>query len=300
MNRLGSYSKQAIDFSRPFMPEQLTPLFYTNAYQSLSAPQRLRYNQLNALYFNEQIMFFERALAHNIIGQLLLEPLPAELKRSLHQFLTEEEQHSAMFLGLNQRCAPTLYARQAFHFIQVPRMTSRLLNLLSRRPRWFPLFIWLMHLQEERALFYGRAFLQAAVELEPNFVATQRKHLADEIGHVRWDEALLDWLWPRTNPILRRLNARFLGWMIGNYFSAPKRSALRVLAALAQEFPELCAKENELRRQLLALGDDPRYRRFLYSPENVPATIERFNAWPEFASLAKVIPGYVPSAMLAT
>src|SRR5262249_52876512 len=107
-------SVEGIDFSRPFMPEELTPLFHTPAYLWLNPSQRLRYNQLHALYFNEQTMFFEKALARNVLGYFLAQPLPTGLKSGLRQFLTEEGQHTEMFRALNRQCAPAIYARQDF------------------------------------------------------------------------------------------------------------------------------------------------------------------------------------------
>ena len=65
-----------VDFPRLFMPEMLTPLYHTPAYRSLSERQRLRYNQLNALYFNEQIVFFEKALTRNVLGYFQRSSLP--------------------------------------------------------------------------------------------------------------------------------------------------------------------------------------------------------------------------------
>src|SRR5439155_4536436 len=122
--------------------------------------------------------------------------------------------------------------------IEVPAIAGKLLDLISKRPKWFPFLLWLMHLQEERAMFFGRTFLHHVDSLEPQFVEVQRKHLADEIGHVRWDHILLDQVWPATPAWLRRLNVSLFRWMIEEYFSAPKRSALRVVARLVRELPE--------------------------------------------------------------
>ncbi len=51
-----------IDFTRPFIAEDFTPLFHTPLYAALPPPIRLRYNQLHALYFNEQVAFFEQEM----------------------------------------------------------------------------------------------------------------------------------------------------------------------------------------------------------------------------------------------
>lgn len=287
-----------IDLSRFFMPEEMTPFYFTPAYTTLTEAQRLRYNQLNALYFNEQTMFFEKSLARNFLGYFLEHPLPEDLKTGLRQFLAEEEQHTAMFQKLNRQCAPEIYAHRDFYFIQVPTGAAKILDAISKRPRWFPFVLWLAQLQEERALFFGRTFLKAADVLEPHFVAAQRKHLADEIGHVRWDEELLDRVWPETGAWLRNFNVRLLAWLMTEYFTTPKRSALRVVAALANEFPPLQPHLPEYCRQLRALGSDPVFCRSLYCQANVPMTFKRFDAWPEFKSLVRAMPGYIPGSNL--
>lgn len=287
-----------IDFSRWFMPEELTPFYFTPAYATLTEAQRLRYNQLNALYFNEQTMFFEKSLARNFLGYFLEQPLPEDLKAGLRQFLAEEEQHTAMFKKLNRQCAPEIYTRRDFYFIQVPTVAAKILDAISKRPHWFPFVLWFAQLQEERALFFGRTFMNAADGLEPHFVAAQRKHLADEIGHVRWDEKLLEWVWPETGAWLRNINVRLLAWMMKEYFTKPKRAALRVVAALANEFPQLQSRLPEYCRQLRALENDPVFCRSLYSRANVPMTFKRFDAWPEFKSLVRAMPGYIPGSTL--
>jgi hypothetical protein len=287
---------EPIDFSRPFMPTELTPFFHVPGYELLNQTQRLRYNQLHALYFNEQTMFFEQTLARNVLGYFLARPLPAELKSGLEQFMAEEIRHTAMFRALNRSCAPDIYSERDFYFIRVPRAAAAVLDFVSKRPHQFSLLLWLMHLQEERALSFGRTFLKSAEPLESHFVATQRQHVADEIGHVRWDEALLDWVWPKTGFLQRQFNIRILSWMIDEYFSTPKRSAVRVLEEFIGEFPDLRPRYAEFCGQLLELGDDAAYRRSLYCRENVPNTFRRFDKWPEFQPLRQAMPGYVPGA----
>lgn len=287
-------SSVTIDLSRPFMPAELTPLFFTPGYATLSDTQRLRYNQLNALYFNEQIMFFEISLARNVLGYFLSRSLPGALKEGLLQFLAEEQQHTEMFRQLNRRCAPAFYGKQDFYFIRVPPLAGAVLDTISKRPQWFPFLLWLMHLQEERAVFFGKTFLKYADSLEPHFIAVQRKHLADEIGHVRWDEALLDWVWPNVGAILRKFNVQLFSRMLKQYFTAPKYTAPRILSVLVKEFPELEPRYPQFCRQLRALGNDTFYRRSLYCADNASMTFKRFDAWPEFRSMIGVMPGYVP------
>ena len=110
---------------KPFIPAELTPLFHTPIYRELTEAQSLRYNQLHALYFNEQIMFFETALGRPILTALLRERWPDRLVDGLRQFVDEELRHTEMFRQLNRRCAPQLYARTATSFRRGPGLLDR-------------------------------------------------------------------------------------------------------------------------------------------------------------------------------
>jgi hypothetical protein len=275
----------AVDHRKRFIPEEFTPLYYTPSYRVLTEEQRLRYNQLQAIYFNEQIIFFETAIGRKVLEALLRLSLPPELAKGLRQFLEEEQQHTEMFRRLNQQCAPQFYGAGHFYFIQPPRAWMAALSWATERPRLFPMFLWLMLLQEERSLFYSRRVIAQREELEPHFVKTHRTHLADEVGHVRWDEELIESLWQPANPFLRKVNARLFGWMVGEFFNAPKRAQLHVVHELAREFPALSELQPEMQPQLLALSEDSRYQNSLYSREIAPRAFARFDASPEFQSL---------------
>src|SRR6266478_3993973 len=204
----------AVDFGKKFVPEELTPLFYVPWYRWLNPDQRLRYNQLQALYLNEQIIFFETMVGRGVMNALLREAWPDGFGKDLQQFWDEERRHSEMFRQLNRRCAPHLYATGDFHFIEAPSRWLAVLEWATHRPHMFPMFIWLMLLQEERSLFYSKEFIRQEKEMEAHFVEIHRVHLADEVGHVRWDEQLLERLWPCANRYLRNANARLLSWMV--------------------------------------------------------------------------------------
>src|SRR5206468_891089 len=83
----------------------------------------------------------------------------------------------------------------ALHFVRIPAFWTGVMRWAVSHPVSLPLFLWLMLLQEERSLYYSRAYLRSATPLEPAFVETHRRHMADEAHHVRWDEELLDALW---------------------------------------------------------------------------------------------------------
>lgn len=286
-------SEVAPDSSRPFLPEVLTPLFYTDAYRLLSAEQRLRYGQLHLLYLHEQIVFFEQSLACNVLGPLRAR-LRADdpLRDGLAEFLQEECEHSAVFLRFNRLAAPELYRGRKFCFLQTPGAPMRLLQWAARRPGWFPVFLWMMMLQEERALFLGREIVRREEQLDARVVEIHRVHLADEAGHVRWDEALLDRFWPGVPRWRRTVNARLLGWMAREFFSFPTRAGQRVVAQLLREFPTLEPHAGTFADELRGLRSNRTYRRTLYSRAVVPRTLARCEKWPEFHCLQTYLPGY--------
>jgi hypothetical protein len=286
-------SERIVDLGRPFLPESFTPLYYTAAYASLTPIQRRRYNQLYGLYFTEQIIFFETSLAASVLLPLAARVGPA-LASSLREFVDEERRHTRMFRALNRACAPGLYSGGDFHFIRVPAGHAWLLDWVARHVHYFPMILWLMLLQEERSLYYSREILRGRNELEPHVVDVHRAHLTDEVGHVGWDEALLDELWDACRPGLRRVNAELFRWMMGEFFNTPKRGGMRALAAFASEFHDLAPRVTELRDAVRRLSRSPAYHRSLYSREIVPRTFARFDRYPEFASLGRTLYGYEP------
>jgi P-aminobenzoate N-oxygenase AurF len=287
-------TRSPVAYGKPFVPERFTPLAHAPIYRELSDGQRLRYNQLYALYFNEQIIFFERALARNVLEPLLETPLPSTLLEALRHFLEDEQRHTEMFRELNARYAPHFYAGGDFYFIRASRIETAGLGWIARHPRLFPMIFWLMLLQEERAIFYSRAFVKSGGDIEEGFAAAHRRHLSDEVNHVRWDEQLLDHLWKTSGPMVRRINARLFGWMVGEFFNAPKRGGVRVVTQLARECRELRARLPEMLRQMRALRRSESYHRSLYSREIVPRTFGRFDRAPEFRHLGRHLLAYRP------
>lgn len=280
-----------IDHGSLFIPESFTPLFYTPSYRMLSCEQKLRYNQLHALYFNEQIIFFEETMGQMLLTALSQEPCLSRVAKKLHQLKAEEREHSEMFRRLNRLCAPHLYEKSDFYFVQVPRVWEFVANRAMRHPRLFPMFLWLMLLQEERALYYSRGFIQYEGIIEPHFTETQRRHMADESDHVCLGEELIETLWTRASSYLRCINASLFAWMLREFFNTPKRAQLRVVDELAREFPVLQARlAEEMKDQMLALSQSHLYQLSLYSREIVPRTFAQFDNCPEFRNVK--IAGY--------
>ncbi len=290
MNLLAS-DPASIDHSCLFIAEELTPLFHSAGYGRLPEEVRRRYNQLHALYFNEQVTFFEQEMLSPAWQSLLRrDALPVDLVPTLQTFFDEEQRHTAAFRALNASCAPEIYRDTPYHFVRVGWPARSVLRTLVRQPFAAPLVVWLTLLQEERSLYYSRRCLEHAAGLEPHFAAVHRAHLADEVGHVGWDELLLDWLWPRLSGAARATTARVLGWLVGEFFYLPKRSGARVVRQLAREFPQVDGAA--LERDLQRLAGNPRFLDTLYSRRIAPRSFARFDAHPEFALLARTLAHY--------
>ena len=277
-----------IDWSLPFMPEHLTPLCHTPVWRGLAHDEQLRYVQLHALYINEQILFFERAFAPNVLTAFLADPATAHLRSGLQTFFEEEEQHSAMFWKLNRRCVPAWYSQSYYYFIQVPNSGRRFLNFIARHPRWFPLCLWLMLLQEDRAMHYGRTYLRYPA-LEPHFHAVHKRHLADEAGHVRLDEQLLALVWPNTHPFVRRVNIALCCWMIAEFFSTPRRAGLRIVNEWLRQTPSLQSRRTEMHHALSDLKNNPAFRKQLYGRNIVPNAFAQMDRWKDLVPLTRLL-----------
>jgi len=198
----------AASWQKPFLPEKLTPLRLTPSWTKFSTAERLRYNQLQGLYFHEQIIFFEQQMIVPLINAargLVTDPL---LRASLTTFVAEEDKHSAQFHAVLRELRPEWYAQDWRHFVKVGRIASGVLSGMIQHPRQFPFLFWLVQLLEERTMFASRLYLAESDLFPTQIVAAQRQHLIDEADHVQWDIQLLNELWPKTPEWLRRLNVR--------------------------------------------------------------------------------------------
>ena len=265
----------AIDASRYYLPEAFTPLYYTPGYALLTEEQRMRYNQITGLYFNEQLIFFETFFVDFLLNPLLDRPRDADFSARIRAFKNDELRHSEVFAELNRLCAPDLYRDSPFYFIRIPRGWRRVLQFTARRPQCFPFLIWLIMFQEEKAVSYAKGFEAEKETLEPHFVDTQRRHMEDEASHVEYDTLLLDTYWEPAGRYTQHLNASLLSWSLFEFFGAPKRSGMNVLDHLLREFEDLVPLRRRIRHWYWNLQRNPTYLRSLYGPRVTPNTLRR-------------------------
>lgn len=262
--------------TKRFVPDNFTALYYTSSFALLNEAQRVRCTQLHGCYMNEQIMFLEQHLAPGALGSAQRLPLQDDLRSALGDFLAQERRHSEMFRGLNRAVAPELYDESDFYFVRSSPLWTALLRAASQRALLLPMLFWLMLLQEERSLFYSKAILREQEILEARFVEVYRVHLADEVHHVRWDEELLDQIWPRTPSWQQRLHLWFLAWLVHEFLTTPKRAGMRILDRLIHEFPELRPHHTRMRSELLGLAHNRRYLDWLYGEDVTPRAHARW------------------------
>jgi hypothetical protein len=285
-----------IDFRLPFFPARLTPLCHVPSWRLIDERQRTRYTQLYALYLNEQTAFFEELLATTVLPALYSRPdlIGQDLADGLRTFEAEEKRHSRWFRKMNRRIDSERFSMESGAYVFIPSIPwlNRVGKWLAGKPFAFPFWIWLILLQEERSIHIARACLNERDRLEPNFHELHRRHLADEVGHVRWDTELIERVWLPMPMWKRKAQAGIFGWLMREFFTAPKRGARAVLDNLLTEFPELFLLAGKLRRELAELGSSLPYHASLYSREVTPKAFALFDALPEFENIGRSLPAY--------
>lgn len=273
-------------WSLRFVPERLTPLPFTRVWADLSPPEQLRYNQLHGLYGLEQIIFFEQKLIIPLLRAARRHVGDPALRGALDTFVAEEQAHSAAFHALLRELRPEWYRRGWQHFVRPGPVGGAVLAAMARCPRQFPFLLWLVQLLEERTVFASRLHLAEADRFPEGLVALHRLHIADEADHLRWDMALISQFWGAAPAWLRRMNARLLDWVLGEYVAVPRRAALRVIDALATDIPDLSVPPATLKAELRALARNREFRGSVFGRDSVPLTWRRASTSPDFEHVA--------------
>jgi hypothetical protein len=274
-----------IGTNRPFVPETFTQLYHTPRYRDLDDAQCLRYNQLYGLRSNELFMLFEEGFTRRVIQRLeagcaASDPLLGEC---LGMMLEEESRHHRMFLDFNRRVLPEAYRDARGYFARPGPIESGLLRLLTQRPQSWPFMLWLILLLEEFSTAFSGLLIarEQADGLSADYVRLHRLHMLDEVRHVGLDEAMLERILPRLSP--RRLAMN--GWVFRqllNEMLAPKRSGIRVLRALAADFPELSGMLPGMENAVRELRQDPGIFALVASTETLPVTHAMMDRFPAF------------------
>lgn len=277
-----------------YIPEMLTPLYFTPLYARLSEDERLSYNRKHGLYFLEQTIFFEQISGNPVLRQLIRISPNEDFSHGAQQFMDDEDRHTSWFRALLRDVAPETYSQQDFHLLEVTSLMIHGARWAARAVRWLPCLLWLQLIAEERSLYFGRCFMEAEGQLDRRFYAVQKRHMADEADHIGYDEMFIEWLWSRSGSGVRKVNARFLEWMLREFFFLPKRSGWRVVEAWLREFPHLWTRRDEFRLAMDDLADNQRFLDTLYPQKDLLRTIELSSAWPELEFLQGFFTGAPP------
>lgn len=276
----------AADRRLPWMPDTIGALAFLPSYRLLTAGERLRCNQLQALGVAEQFVWAEglviRALARALTGRLRL---PAELRRALSQFAEEEDKHVAMFGRLLERSEPAWYPAPHPRFFALSPPERWLMEGVADHPDVMLMWIWFTIFVEERTLFLSREFARARRRspeaIDPLHAHVHALHLRDEARHVQLDEHLLAHAYDAQPAWKRALCGRMFA-QVARAHTAPHRIARSILGVLEREFPRLrAAVAPQLRAELPGLRDDLRFRRRVLGRDAMPRTFALLAAYPE-------------------
>lgn len=263
-----------VDHTRPFIADALTPLYFTRVWRELTESQRLTYNQLNGIYWNELIATFER--------HLVLALMHSEIAPRLRDVAREEVLHESVFHDLNRLAGATK------PFIALPRIASMLLRALARTRSGAAALVWVMMLMEERSI----AVMSASRGVDPTFARVYAAHVDDERGHVATDIELIALL--HRGLATRWVAALLFRSIVSACFIGPGRGARVVIDALLDRHPELRPLRRRMVAELRALRGDVRYHAMLYDREKVPSTFALFDRYREMRFAARPLLAYQP------
>lgn len=291
----------AIDFTRPFVPEDYTQLYYTPLYRGLHREHRLRYNQLFGIRINEYIMMLEADLVERLLRPLRRHPSVASdaaLVQCLDTMIEEERQHFRCFLALNRLCRPELFRERERFFSVLPwpvRTVFGAVGLVSGR---LAFALWYLMAMEESSTALARDMAKHPVTetlgpLEPNFAGVHRDHMRDEARHLQIDGILVERSLAGAGRATRALNARLFKSLLDTV-TRPTRagSGVKVIRQLVREMPELSWHEERMIAAVLALRDDRAFQASLFNRAAMPLTFGVFDRAHELHDLGAAMVGY--------
>ncbi len=264
-----------------YIPELLTPLYFTPLYACLTESERLAYNRMHGLYFLEQTIFFEQITGKPVLQQIIRMSSDEKISRGAQQFIDDENNHTSWFRALLRDVEPEIYSQKDFHLLEVSSLMIFGARCAARAVRWLPCLLWLQLMAEERSLYFGSCYMNVGEQLDRRFHAVQKRHMEDEADHIRYDEMFIGWLWAESGEYVRKMNARILAWVLKEFFYLPKRSGWNVVEVWLREFPHLYARRDEFKTAMADLAQNDNYLRTLYPSRYLPRTSELSAAWPE-------------------
>lgn len=270
-------------------PEVITPWFYLESYHQLPKEIKLRYNQYYALAVNEIFALFETDFLVKAMDHLLLKiennSEHQKLKEALTFFRDEEFKHSEMFWRLSEGAASELYPQRDYQFVnKASWIGRRILNVVTKFPDFFLMWVWMAIFFEERTLMYSKRFIDGARnfnQLEANFTLAHRLHLIEEVRHVHTDQILLEHVYDHQ-PMHKRTLAGLMMKRMVKDFASPRRMSYVIADKLEVEFSEFKNYRSNLFKELPGLSKNQEFHKMLFGPEATERTRTLMEFYPEF------------------
>jgi len=190
-----------------------------------------------------------------------------------------------MFWRMCEKAEPSFYPERRFHLFGTSPFQKLAQRILLSQPRLFLMWIWVIILFEERTIDYCKQYRKAKKAdpalLDENFCELHEFHLQDEGRHYQYDHHLLTWLYDPQPAWKKRLAGRMFARLMKAY-TAPRRTSLRILEVLGQEFPELHERAiPALRRELPLLRTSESFHEAAFSRRVLPKSLALFAEYDE-------------------
>ena len=278
-----------IDKNKYWFPEELSPWFYLSGYSKLSPEVRRRYNQLYALGTNEVFAVFEVDFVCRIFKTFAKNTsLNEELRIAIAKIDIEEEKHARVFHQLNKAAAPEYYTDAdggRFFAKRADGIGVFLLNIVSRFPNIFGVWVWIALIFEERSILYSKHYQNTRdAIIDSKFKHIHHLHLIEEVSHVKLDEDLVDEFYIKL-PWWKRQLTRFFLKRVLNSFRSPKRMSYAIADVLKSEFPSATEQINRCLSDLPSLRINNSFQKLLFGPGAFKRTQRLLKTCPELRDL---------------
>ena len=199
----------------------------------------------------------------------------------------DEASHYKLFKRLNKACAPELYKDNDFFFVKPPPIIVSIWKHLGNNPIRFPLILWLVLIQEERAVYYGKCFARDKEKLDSKFCNIHLKHLEDEGSHCDHGATIANAVWRQKSKLARKVNAFLFQWVLKEFFTAPKRSCMAVIDHWLTEFPEHQGSRLIIKKEYYNFNRNKAWVSSLYSKEVISMSLKCMKSHGEFSNIVQ-------------
>jgi len=244
-------SAPALEASRPWVPDHLLPLYGGEAFASLTASQRLRYNHAYARQLVHEFIWTERGLILAPLKQLCrTRALDSDQSAVLASFMSDEMHHIESFTHLESLAVAADQPANESMF-RPPRLLRVLLSLAQRYPTTLTFWAPVIEAFEKHALKIAQEYHRDE-SIDPLFREVFVAHARDEARHCRFDALIASWLQDGAGAISKAVNSTLLATFTSVYRSV-EWGLDGALVDLARSHPELAGKLPQLLAEAKAL-----------------------------------------------